>query len=82
MGLVIVILDYVIAIAIVILAIVIVIVIVIIEYNMSVKVDFKEIVAYDFSNLNLQENSTNNCFGAGLNSYGDCDMCDSCDHGW
>ena len=51
---------------------------------MSVKVDFKEIVAYDFSNLNLQENSTSNCFSAGLNSYGDsdCDMCDSCDHGW
>lgn len=48
---------------------------------MSTKVDFKEIVGYDFSNLNLQENSTSNCFG--------CDSCDSrfdcdcvCDASW
>lgn len=36
--------------------------------------DFDEIVVYDFSNLNLQENSANNCFG-----FLDDDDCDSCD---
>lgn len=32
----------------------------------------REIVVYDFSSLNLQENSIDNCFG--------CDSC-NCDHG-
>lgn len=40
---------------------------------MGMEVEFKEIVAYDFSNLNFQEDSTSNCFG--------CDSCDSCDSG-
>ncbi len=35
--------------------------------------NLNEIVVYDFSNLNIQENSMDNCFG--------CDSCDSsCDH--
>ena len=34
----------------------------------------QEMIAYDFSNLDLQEN--------GKGNYYDCDMCDSCDHGW
>ena len=44
------------------------------------KIDLKEIVTYDFSNVNLQENSKNNCFGCDSCDR-DCDMCDSCDHG-
>lgn len=40
---------------------------------MTNKYDYERIVIYDFSNLNIQENSRGNCFG--------CDSCDdSCDH--
>lgn len=55
---------------------------------MSVKVDFKEIVAYDFSNLNLQENSISNCFGCDSCDCncdcdaGDCDCDSACDNNW
>lgn len=41
------------------------------------KIELKKIIAYDFSSVNQQESSTNNCF-----SCDSCDMCDSCDHGW
>ncbi len=35
------------------------------------EVDFEEMQVYDFSNLNLQEESNDNCFS--------CDSCDSSD---
>lgn len=45
--------------------------------------NLEEIVVYDFSNLDLQENSANNCFGfLDDDDCDNCDMCDSCDHGW
>lgn len=37
--------------------------------NMNKKIELEEMVAYDFSNLDLQENSKGNC-------YGTCDFCD------
>ena len=43
----------------------------------SKKIELEKIIMYDFSNVSLHENSTNNCFGCDS-----CDMCDSCDHGW
>ena len=51
------------------------------------KIDLKEIITYDFSNLNLQEDSISNCYYCDScdidEGNGDsCDMCDSCDHGW
>lgn len=46
------------------------------------KIDLTKITTYDFSNLNLQENSTNNCFGCDSSDGDSCDMCDSCDSGW
>ena len=51
---------------------------------MSLEKDFAGIIIFDFCNLNLQENSTGNCFGCDYMEHdsGDCDMCDSCDHGW
>lgn len=48
----------------------------------SKKTDLTKIIMYDFSNVNLQENSTNNCFGCDSGDGDSCDMCDSCDHGW
>ena len=58
-------------------------------------VNFKGIIIYDFSSLNLEETSKENCFGCdncdcdNCNCDCDCDseshscdMCDSCDHGW
>ena len=43
------------------------------KYCMNAKINLEDLVIYDFSNLNFQENSTGNCFG--------CDSCDnSCDH--
>lgn len=40
---------------------------------MNAKTNLEDLVIYDFSNLNYQENSKENCFG--------CDSCDnSCDH--
>lgn len=45
--------------------------------------DFKKFKVYDFSNLNMQENSKCNCFGCDYSEHDSgCDMCDSCDHGW
>lgn len=49
---------------------------------MNSTLDVNEIVVYDFSNLNDQENSTDNCFGCDSCDYGECDSCDSCDSGW
>ena len=46
------------------------------------KIDLMKIITYDFSNFNLQENSTNNCFGCDSSDGDSCDMCDSCDSGW
>lgn len=53
---------------------------------------FDEIVVYDFSNLNLQDNSKDNCYGCDNcntcdndsegSSCNDCDTCDNCDSGW
>lgn len=37
---------------------------------MNMKTNPEEMVAYDFSNLDLQENSKGNC-------YGTCDSCDA-----
>lgn len=44
--------------------------------------DLDGIVVYDFCDTNLQENSTDNCFGCDSCDSGDCDSCDSCDSGW
>jgi len=38
---------------------------------MNTKEKFDEMVAYDFSNLNLQQNANDNCY--------DCHECDGCD---
>ena len=38
------------------------------------ELNFEEMQVYDFSNLNLHEESNNNCFGCDS-----CDYCDSCD---
>lgn len=48
------------------------------------KADKEELIIYDFSNLNMQENSTGNCFGCDScdSDSGECDSCDSCDSGW
>ena len=35
------------------------------------KINFEEMQVYDFSNLNLHEESNNNCYS--------CDECDGCD---
>ena len=44
------------------------------------KIDLMKIITYDFSNLNLQENSVNNCFGCdSCNCDCNCDSCDTCD---
>lgn len=40
------------------------------------KINFEDIQVYDFSNLNLGGNSTDNCFGC---DNCDCDNCDNCD---
>ena len=36
------------------------------------KTDSKEMVAYDFSNINYQESGKNNCYN--------CDNCNTCNH--
>ncbi len=41
---------------------------------MNKKTNFHQMVVYDFSKLNLEENSRGNCFGSC-----DCNHCDSCD---
>lgn len=47
--------------------------------KMNKKINLEEMVAYDFSNLDLQENSNNNCFGCDSSDC-DCDTCcDNCD---
>lgn len=57
------------------------------------KIDLTKFITYDFSNLKLQENSTNNCFGCDScdsdcdcsesNSDSDCNCnCDSCNSSW
>lgn len=49
------------------------------------KIDLTKITTYDFSNLNLQENSVSNCFHCDCNcdcDSDDCDCntyCDNCD---
>lgn len=40
--------------------------------------NFNEMMVFDFSNLNLQENSKGNCFGCDSCDC-NCDSCDSCD---
>lgn len=49
---------------------------------MKTKPDAEEMIIYDFSDLNLQGNSTDNCFGCDSCDSGECDSCDSCDSGW
>lgn len=49
---------------------------------MDVKDYLNELVIFDFSNINLQENSRGNCFGCDSCDSGECDSCDSCDSGW
>ena len=44
--------------------------------------DIKKFIIYDFSDINLSENSLNNCFGCDSTEGDTCDMCDSCDSGW
>ncbi len=39
---------------------------------MLMKTDSKEMVAYDFSNINYQESGKNNCYN--------CDNCNTCNH--
>lgn len=51
-------------------------------HYMDNKKELLELVVFDFSNLDLQENSTGNCFGCDSSEPDCCDMCDSCDHGW
>ena len=49
---------------------------------MSVKVDFKEIIAYDFSNLEIEETSVDNCYGT-CNEYSCDTTCDCvCNASW
>jgi len=45
---------------------------------MNAKMNLEDLVIYDFSNLNFQENSTGNCFGCDSCDC-NCDSCDSCD---
>lgn len=45
-------------------------------------VNFEKMQVYDFSNLDLHENSTDNCFGCDSGDSGGCDSCDSCDSDW
>ena len=51
-------------------------------------IELIEFLAYDFSNLNLQENSIANCFGCDACDCNcdcdsnDCDSNDYCDSGW
>lgn len=40
--------------------------------NMNKKTEKQEMVAYDFSNLELQQNGQDNCYN--------CDNCNTCDH--
>ena len=53
--------------------------------NMNKKTKPQEMVAYDFSNLDLQENSKGNCFATECDiPVCDCDCdggCDYCDDG-
>lgn len=42
------------------------------------KTDSKEMVAYDFSNINYQESGSSNCFSCDCNS-GTCDCNCNCD---
>lgn len=48
---------------------------------MNAKMNLEDLVIYDFSNLNLQENSTGNCFGCDSGESNNCDSCDYCDKG-
>lgn len=63
--------------------------------NMNKKTEKQEMVAYDFSNLDLQETGKGNCYGcdncntcdhnpdgSGCNDCNNCDTCDNCDSGW
>lgn len=45
---------------------------------MNAKMNLEDLVIYDFSNLNYQENSTGNCFGCD-SCDSSCDQSDSCD---
>ncbi len=55
---------------------------------MKNKFHLDEFITFDFSNLNLQECSTNNCFGCDLCDCncdcdaGDCDCNNYCDNDW
>lgn len=49
---------------------------------MDTKMNLEDLVIYDFSNIDLQENSNRNCFESSRCNCDSCDMCDSCDHGW
>lgn len=42
-------------------------------FSVIMKIDFEEMQVFDFSNLNLQETNTNNCYG--------CDDSCNCDNG-
>jgi len=49
------------------------------------EINFEEIQVYDFSNLNLQEEGNDNCYGCDSgsdNGCDSCDNCDNCDRGW
>lgn len=48
------------------------------------ELDFNNMLVFDFSSINLQENSKGNCFGCDSCNC-DCDNdndCDSCDSDW
>lgn len=45
------------------------------------EIDLNGMLVFDFSNLNLQENSTGNCFGCDSGESNKCDSCDYCDRG-
>lgn len=44
--------------------------------------NLENLVVYDFSDLNLEKKKSEFCYGNNSCDSGDCDMCDSCDHGW
>ena len=48
--------------------------------------DIKKFITYDFSDINLSENSLNNCFGCDSCDHDsltcDCDSDNFCDHKW
>lgn len=55
--------------------------------EMTIIPNLDEIVVFDYSNLNYQENSINNCYGCDNcntcdHDCNDCDTCNNCDSGW